>query len=395
MAELPKKILFVDSDSSTASTLSSGLEKQQVELISASDLETAKYRFNSELFKVVMVDIKLQEVEGLALIQQWRLHEMEDKRNAGFILMASGALTAGQQALANEMKDILIVQKPVSYPQILSHLQKAFNGHHNVAIRKKAKAKLLNKLTVTGSLDLAIAEAKGQAEVLGTEYVPVLVDLYTQAKNYDAALHLVENASDQILNPLQKTNLSGKLYLLKGDTEKAKELLEKADELAPKNMDRVTEMVDLYLTCKEPDKAVGKQKELLAMRPEEPEYKFSMFKKLDENGYGAHAAEFCRETTGPKEVVRYFNNKGVLLAKTNSSEEALEEYRRALSYYPKNKDNHLIHFNMALAHYRSGTNLEEAEKHLTSALDLKPDYDKAKSLLEKVQQGLISRRNAS
>ena len=390
-SELPQKILFVDTDTAMASMLSEQLESYKVEVFAAANLETAKYRFNKEYYRVVLVETKFDEVDGLALIQQWRLHDMVDKRRAGFILMTGSALTPQQNALVKEMKNIIVVQKPVKVPQILTPLQKAYQLYHSTGIKGKAKENIRRKLAMTGSIELAISETKGMQEVLGDEFVPFISELYIEAGNYEAGLQLVNKSSDRVLDPLSKLNLQGKFLLHLGRTEEAIEVMEKADNIAPKNMDRVTDMVDLYLRNQQPDDAVGKQKELLDMNPQDEEYKFGLFQQLETSGFGRHAAEFCRETTGPKEVVRYFNNKGVVLAKTNSPLKAVDEYQRALNYYPRNKDNHLIHFNIALAYMKSKDpeNLKTAEKHLTKALEIKPDYEKAVSLMERLQAALL------
>ena len=384
---LPNKILLVDSDVTNANLLSEQVGKQGIELFAATDLNSAKYRFNNQFFRCVFIEHQFAEVNGLALIQRWRHHELQEKRSAGFVLMTTGALAGHEAALIKELKRIIVVQKPIKYPGILSQIQRGYKMFQDYEVQRKTKNKILNNLESTRNLGLAIHETKGYQEVLGDDYIPMLLDLYTKAGKYDAGLALLAKAGPDSMDPLTKLNMQGKLHMLAGNTAEAIKLMEEADRIAPQNMERLTSMVDLYLKMEEPDQAVDKQKELLTITPDDPDYKFNLFKQLDESGYGRHAANFCRETTGPKEVVRYFNNKGVALARSKSPKEAISEYERALRYYPNNKDNHLIHFNIALAHVRSGDSslLNEAMKHLTTCLELEPNYEKAQKLMEKVQ----------
>jgi tetratricopeptide (TPR) repeat protein len=180
----------------------------------------------------------------------------------------------------------------------------------------------------------------------------------------------------------------GKFYLKLGRLEDAQKAFEEADHLAPKNLERVTHMVDLYLKMQIPEQAIEKQKELIDFNPDRPEIKFDLFKQLEDHGFGEQAAAFCRDTTGPQEVVTYFNNKGVVLAQTDHVPEAISEYGRALSYYPKHKSVHAIHFNMALAILKTKNpkGVAQAIKHLETALELHPDYEKARQMLDKLRK---------
>ena len=127
-------------------------------------------------------------------------------------------------------------------------------------------------------------------------------------------------------------------------------------------MTRVAQMMHLYLKMNLPEEAVKKQKQLLEFNPDKPEIKYDLFKVLEQYGFEKEAADFCQETTGPGEVVQFFNNKGVSLAKTEHPKKAISEYERALKYYPKNKKNYLIYYNLALAYLKLGYKDEVLEK---------------------------------
>jgi tetratricopeptide (TPR) repeat protein len=141
---------------------------------------------------------------------------------------------------------------------------------------------------------------------------------------------------------------------------------------------------------KQPDASVAKFRELLALNPENPELKFEMFAKLYQHGFDDQAISFGKETAQPMEIVRHYNNKGVLLAKAGNMAEAVTEYKRALRFYPKFKQNYRIYFNIALA-YTNEKNREayvQAQEYLEKCLELQPEFDKAKNTLDVVRKAL-------
>ena len=181
-----------------------------------------------------------------------------------------------------------------------------------------------------------------------------------------------------------------------GKFDEARQFLEKADSLAPQNIERINDMTNMYLELEEPDEAVKKMKEAMALHPEDPDLKFNMFSKLFNKGFDSHAVDFGKENAKPMEIVRHYNNKGVMLSKSDDRSGAIQEYNRALRFFPKFKENYRILFNIALAQAqeKSLPGYQEAEKNLKMCLELKPDFEKAKNTLEVVQK-VLSKNKAS
>jgi tetratricopeptide (TPR) repeat protein len=133
-------------------------------------------------------------------------------------------------------------------------------------------------------------------------------------------------------------------------------------------------------------------KEVIGLSPEQPDLKFEMFRNLEHAGYMEEAIGLCRETTLPAEVVRFYNNKGVILSKTGENKEALKEYTSALRFYPDFKENYRILFNVAIAeaNQKSVENLQKAEVALLRCLELCPEFEKTSQLLAQVQRALLA-----
>jgi tetratricopeptide (TPR) repeat protein len=185
-------------------------------------------------------------------------------------------------------------------------------------------------------------------------------------------------------------NAKGRLLLRLGRNADAKACFVKADELAPQNIERLNELATAYLHLKDPDNAVRRFKNVLDLNPDKPDLKFEMFSKLYEHGYDDHAVNFGKQTAKPMEIVRHYNNKGVMLSKDGQVEQALTEYNRALRFFPQFKENYRIYFNIALAYLqmKKRESYVEAQKHLKKCLELSPEFDKAKRTLEQVEAAL-------
>ncbi len=187
-------------------------------------------------------------------------------------------------------------------------------------------------------------------------------------------------------------NAKGRLLMLLGKHKEAAKALEQADKVAPKNIDRINEMATLYLHLKEPQKSVNKMQQLIDLSPEDPDVKFDLYARLYDFGYDDEACQLGKQNSSPMEIVRHYNNKGVLLSREGRSQEALDEYSRAVRFFPKFKENYRIYYNMALAYVSKKTraSYQKAAEYLQKCIDLKSDFDKARITLEKVNKALNS-----
>ena len=122
-----------------------------------------------------------------------------------------------------------------------------------------------------------------------------------------------------------------------------------------------------------------------------------MYSKLFNEGFDEHAVKFGKDTANPMEIVRHYNNKGVMLSKQDNREGAIAEYNRALQFYPKFKENYRIHYNIALAltNTKNRESFTKAREELLRCLKLSPNFEKAKNTLEIVERALNKNKKAS
>ena len=398
--QLPKKVLIVDDEPIGLEELKHFLELQQINAISAPDVSSAIYLFNTQRFEVVIISIELKEVSGLALFQKIKKNDDIEKASVGIILMSTRKeAKLSEENLVNEFGGIEIISKPFKPVQILPMLARTVIRSNGEKKYLELKEKVVDFHRKTGNVDKAITAVKNKMPELGRNGPNLLVELYEEAENYDNALSLIDALIDKDPDhaDIKLIGAKGRVLMKMGELEKAAEMMEKADDLAPKNLERMSEMIDMYLKQDAPDKSVDKMKEMLQLNPENPDMKFDMFEKLKKNGYDEHAISFCRETTSAFEVVRFYNNRGVMDAKKGNPSRALEGYKDALKYYPSNKENYRIHFNIALSiiNEKKPGHRKHAIEELEKSLNFNPDFDKAKTLLAKLTEDKKHQKNAS
>jgi tetratricopeptide (TPR) repeat protein len=380
-SNLPTKILIIDDDPSVGTALENAMARHKITVVKASDLETALYKFNTERFEVVIVELEFGPLPGLALIQKWRAHDVFEKRNTGFIVAASSQRSAGQDNLTSELSDIETITKPIKDIQLLSVLAKALGNKNKSQFFAEAKVRVIDPYLKQGHTQKAADKATSMIPEVGNKAERLLLDIYETSDRFKDCLDTAVKMLITAPNDINLIGTAGRMHMKLGNFKEAKTYLEKADQLAPQNIERLNALASMYIQSKDPAKSVGVFKELIKLNPESPDYRFEAFKQLYDAGFDEQAVTLGKEVAKPMEIVRHYNNKGVMLSKDGMVAEALLEYKRALMFYPKFKDNFRIYYNMALAHMSLKTpdDLAQAKNFFTKALDLEPTFDKAKA----------------
>ena len=389
---LPEKVLIVDDDPTVPGGVKEPLAKYKIKVVDATSLDTALYQFNQQRFDVVCVELDFEYQPGLVLLQKWRNHEDEERRNCGVILLVGNRneRSPAEQRLMAELRDIECLVKPFTAIQLLPMLSRA----------RAAKARAMKYLEVQSTafklgdkpekLEKAVALVQKQLPQLGAKGMEMIVSLYEKHEKWDEALQVCEGLVKKEPQNGNYANMQGRILMKLGRHNEALACLEKADMAAPDNINRIHSMVDAYLAVNKPDEAAGKMKQMIDFHPEDPTMKFDMFAQLQNHGFDSHAQSLCKQTTSPIEVVRYYNNKGVALKNVGKVDEALQEYDRCLQFYPSYKENYRIFYNIALAHIGQKTQkgYKDSIEFLDKCLELKPDFDKALKMKGQVESAL-------
>lgn len=395
-SNLPNKVLVVDDDPSVAQGLEEPLARQGVKIDKAPALETAFYMFNTQRYDVVMIEIEFAPLAGLALVQKWRAHEMAEKRSTAFVMLSGNKTLGNNEGLIRELGDLEVITKPMTAIQVLPYLSRGLATKKRIIAYLDLKSKIIDFYEKNKDFDKAAEQVQKRLPELGSKGMTLLLELYEKGNRLEQALSVVSPMLDRDPNNIALLNTKARILMRLGKFQDARGILEKADTLAPENIDRLTDMASAYLHLRDPDASVKAFKQVLLLTPERPEMKFEMFSLLYDHGFDEHAVAFGKDVAKPMEIVRHYNNKGVMLSKDGNTDGALTEYQRALRFFPKFKENYRIHFNIALANIQLKTRegLDAAAKNLKTCLELEPEFEKAKKTLETVERSLTPKKKA-
>ena len=388
---LPNKILLVDDDQEILNRVKNWLESYRINVVVANQWTTALYQFNNNMFDLALIEQDLEEMSGMVMVQKWLKHENLDKRKTPFLLSLSNNRNKGAEALIKEFQDVQTVAKPYSQPQLLSILSSAMDKKKKAQAIKSAYEKVVEPLLQKGLYKEAIEIAQSKFAALGVKGKLLTAGIYEAAGELPPAVTLYEELYQTDQSNMLYLNEIGRLQMKMGNLTAAQKAFEKADEAAPMNIARLQEMTELYLAQKEPYKSVDKYKQLMSLHPEDKDIKYGFYERLVQCGFDDVAKEFCRQTSTPTELIRYYNNKGVMYSKSGDFTRAIIEYTHASHLIPGAKDLYRILYNTALAHInlKNNDHLREAQALLTECVKLKPDFDKAKERLEMVNKHLV------
>lgn len=384
--KLPTKVLVVDSDVTGYNQLVGQLQKYAINTMWARDLDTAIYLHGSHNFDAAVIQKDFDNVQGLSIAQKFRRKESLGKQVTGILISSGRNLDRFEKSLFNELGDLEVISKPYQAVKVIPALHRTtLRAEKNESLIQSyhdaIKALLKDNVPVKEAeryITKHLGESKSKA-------VSALISFYIETKNYDRGLTVVNTLLEKRPNDISILNAKAKLLLILKRNDEALKVMERCDEVAPKNIERLESMVDVYLKVNQPEKSVQKMKELTELNPEIPDFKFTMYNKLFEYGYDDCCREFCRDTSHPLDVLKFYNNRGVVQSRKGDHEAALKSYEYALKLNPSYTGNYRIHFNIALAllKSRSKDSQERALIHINECLKINPTFNKARVLFNR------------
>ena len=386
-SNLPTKILVVDDDSTVGQSLEKPFKGYNIEVAKAKDFASALTLFEEENYSVVLVELEFEPTNGLVLIQRFRNNLKQEKRASGMVLLTGNSRKPSDEAMIKELGDIESLVKPLKPINVLPVISRAYAKHNLLMEYERFREKVLTEFAKGTDLKSLTDAVKQKFPEYGVRAFELLMELHLAAGSHDQALHTINNLLAKEPNNTLYLSAKGQFSLLAGKTEDALFALEAAHKIAPLGLDRMALLEDAYLKNREAKKAL----EIMELRVQfingNLDAKFGMANKLQNAGEDEVAKGFVRKHASPAEVVRYYNNKGVAMSQNGDCKGAIIEYQRALAFFPSSKENFRIHYNIALARLKLRTteDLNSAVGSLKKCLELAPDFEKAKSALEQVQ----------
>ena len=214
-----------------------------------------------------------------------------------------------------------------------------------------------------------------------------LAEIMIELEEWDAALSLlgtVENGDDP---PYARAkHLLARIYLKKGQTEKAVEALEGAQLVNPYNIDRLMQMGEILMTLNKPAEAKEAFGSILDFAPASKPAKIAVSQSMLELGEINEALAFLRDSSSSRELASVFNTSAILAIKRGEHEKAISLYRSAasaLGNHPQVMARLMFNMGVGFVKWKKpGKGLECFQK----AVELDPSYDDAKHNLAALRE---------
>jgi tetratricopeptide (TPR) repeat protein len=249
-----------------------------------------------------------------------------------------------------------------------------------------------------------------------------MVAIHVRNKSYDEALTVCENQKERTKdNPRYQAiveDLTGRVFLAKGDTAKAREHFEKAIDQDPNILTPYMALAGIYIRGKEIHQAISQYEAILKKNPKFLPGYMALGAIYDQQGEGEKAETYYRKALEiNKDFVPAANNLAWNLANRNKNIDeafslaklarekmptdpnvmdtlgwiyylkginlfALEELQESISRLPNNP---LVNYHLGKVYYRN-KQYEKAREHMATALKLDPNFkaaDDARKLLNR------------
>lgn len=221
----------------------------------------------------------------------------------------------------------------------------------------------------------------GAKEIIEAEFAFCLGD-FEKARDY--GIEAIKHAGESIFI----LNLLGKALISMRDFETALRCFQKAQALAPLNLERLCQIAEIQSELGNNDKANEILEEVKSMDPNSQRAEESAAKVAINSGDSQTAKKIMGQLRALENVVSYMNNQAIAMARCNLFDEGIEQYRKTLEAVPEERPDikSIVEYNRALAYLRN-SKLVEAKDCLgrASAYAQSKVYQKAQALLRKVE----------
>jgi tetratricopeptide (TPR) repeat protein len=270
-----------------------------------------------------------------------------------------------------------VITKPISPDMLVEKI--AFTVKPRGQIGELIEAG--KKLNENGKFDEAAAIARKILDIKPGSPAALLLlgDSYKGQGKMEDALKVYLEASRNgklFLDPIKKI---AELHKETGDIREETKYLEKLDKLSPLNLDRKISIGDNYMSMGEQDKAIELFDDAIKLATKEAMAQVSRVTRTIADHCITNAPEmsekYLRQALESKKGlldksdIETFNRLGITLRKQGKSEQAIEEYRKALRIAPNDPG---LHYNIAMA-YSESKQFQDAYNYLDKALRLNPD----------------------
>lgn len=341
-----KSVIIIDDDSSIAELISNHLSKAGIVKISTMlDGEKAWQALQKDTYESIILDWKLPSVSGLALLN--RIRQLPQYCHTP-ILIISGFLSKKDFRLLDEFPFIGMLEKPFQQAFLMRKLKDLGKDALWFSQQSEILGHVFNSLANQGGkVVAAIKELIREAP----KPIPLTIaacKLLSQHKHFKEAEDLLRGILRTDPQCLLALNELGKILLLTQRLPEAREVLQRAIELSPDNLERLCLMGSVNLNMLETETAQTFFDKALTI---DGASEIALSGQVLTKNVETYLSK-ANTSSIPSTFVSLLNTIGVSMVKSNQYQDGLEHYQSALSYVTNDADRARLAFNLGLGFMR-------------------------------------------
>jgi tetratricopeptide (TPR) repeat protein len=173
----------------------------------------------------------------------------------------------------------------------------------------------------------------------------------------------------------QVLNLLGRVYLRMNEFEKALKCLEKAQKLAPQNIERILNIADIHFEMGQVEQSQQVLQQAIDIDPDSAAVKERQAQHAIEQGHLEQAGAIMNDLPVIDNVIRDMNNRAVAYAKNGRYADSIRLYQDTIRVIPKHEEDikKAVTYNLCLSYVKYG--------ELENALNVVQDLEAGSELL--------------
>ncbi len=375
-----KTAIIVDHDSIVQRDVKQALEEMGVESIRIFDDGTSALDYLEENPgpDLIFQEWKIPKVTGPLFLQKAR---EKNGKNSPFIVCSS-LIDKADVPFLREMGVAQVIQKPLQRNELIKGIawtiQQDRRPTDKIALERKIRQALAQKkfedAEVTLNLYLADpAIGAGHKQLIRAELAYAKGEF---EKSRDFCVEAMKNGGESIL----VLNLLGKTMLQLRVLDTALKCFERAQKLAPQNIERLCQMAEIHAELdhtEESNALLEKVDDIdkTGDKADESRAKIALAK-----GDPNSAKAIMSSLDSIDSVISYMNNRAIAMARCGMVGEGIDQYRKTIESIPDNQPEmkSIVLYNLALAYLRD----EKAE--LAKVVLLDPVHNETKRMTARV-----------
>lgn len=382
MTDTHNRVLVVEGESRLRRVIASMLYGSGMKTVySVSDGIKAQTILTDKAVDFVLCDWNAPELSGMEFLQ--KIRETGLLRFMPFVMMSRVGQLDDEDQLAAQDHDVDgMIFKPINQNELEDTIRTAVDAY-NANVEVYTHLTRAFALADIGIHDEARAELSA-AQEKKPDWPRVWTesgDVFVSMKAMPEAKQCYKRAIDADGKYTRPFDRLAEIMKVEGKDKEAIRFYEMASHVSPRNKNRQFALANAYFEQGETESAVkavrsalAGEKEISSRSAEAAEFFLAAGRPdlaEEEFGYALQA--------DPENVI-YFNRLGIAFRRQKKYQEAVDNYRKALTYSPNDP---ILHFNMAWA-LVGIKELNQAAVACRRAIRLEPDFKEADELLKKL-----------